>query len=265
MNLSLAKLPEQALIGMVHLPALPGHPGAVQSLDAIVELAVRQARLLVSAGFDAVVVENFGDAPFFATQVEPHTIAAMAVVVREVCQAVDSPVGVNVLRNDAMAAVAIASMSGAGFVRINVHSGVYATDQGIIEGQAAQTLRYRKALGDRCAILADVHVKHAEPISTKDPALAAEETAYRGRADAIIVSGATTGRPASMDDLKTVRGAVPDKPVYVGSGATVDTVRGLLGVADGVIVGSSLKEGGRIENDPDPARVAAFVRAARGG
>src|SRR5207244_3885869 len=125
------------LIGMVHLPALPGAPQATLEMDSIVEQATREALLLVEAGFDAVMVENYGDHPFYPDSVPPETIAAMALVVAHVVRAARCPVGVNVLRNDARAALAIAATTGAAFVRVNVHSGVAATDQGVLTGQAA--------------------------------------------------------------------------------------------------------------------------------
>lgn len=262
MAISVARLPARALIGMVHLPALPGAVDAADPLDPIVERAVGEAQCLADCGFDAVLVENFGDVPFLAATVEPHTVAAMAIVLREVRRAVRVSVGVNVLRNDAIAGVALATVAGADFLRVNVHVGVYATDQGIIEGRAPQVLRYRRALGGRPAILADVHVKHAEPLSSRDLSQAAEETAYRGRADGLIVSGPTTGRPTDLDHVRTVRRAVPDVPVYVGSGADGTTVRALLDVADGVIVGSALKADGRASSPLDPQRAREFARAA---
>lgn len=262
MDLPLARLPNRALIGMVHLPALPGSAAGSVPLGTIVDRAVGEARLLVDAGFDAVLVENFGDAPFRGSQVGPHTVAAMTVVARAVRAAVRVPLGVNVLRNDAAAALAIATAVEADFVRVNVHIGVYATDQGILEGRAADTLPYRAALGGRCAILADVHVKHAEPLSCRDLAQAAEETAYRGRADGLIVSGPTTGRPTELEDLHVVRRVVPDKPTYVGSGATAETIVELLNAADGVIVGTALKQDGRTDAPLDPRRVRALACAA---
>lgn len=256
-------LPPRALIGMVHLPPLPGAPAASQPLREIVAAAVADARRLAHAGFDAVMVENFGDAPFRATRVDPHTIAAMTVVAQAVRDAVDIPIGINVLRNDALAAVAIATVCEASFVRINVHSGVYATDQGIIEGRADETLRYRQMLGSRVEIFADVHVKHAAPLSTPDIGDAAEEIAYRGRADALIVSGPGTGKPVDMLELRTVKKAVPDRRLYVGSGATVEAAGELLAVADGLIVGTAIKVGGRTTAPVDPERAAAMVRAVR--
>jgi hypothetical protein len=260
-------LPSRALIGVVHLPPLPGSPRSAMTVDAIVDRATDQARHLVDAGFDGVVIENFGDYPFFGERVEVHTAVAVGLVARAVVQAVDRPVGVNMLRNDARSGMAVAAMSGASFIRVNVHTGVYATDQGVLEGKAAETMRYRSALGVSVAVFADVHVKHAKPLAGTahhDLARAAEETAYRGMADALIVTGPTTARPAELEDVKRVKQAVPDRPVFVGSGVTAETVAAVLAEADGVIVGSALKQGGQTEADLDADRVKAFVQAARG-
>ena len=257
-------LPANALIGVVHLAPLPGSPQASLSVDQVAERALVGARALADAGFDALIVENFGDVPFCAEHVEVHTAIAIGRVVRAVIENVPCPVGVNVLRNDARTALAVAAMTGASFIRVNVHTGVYAADQGLLEGRAAETLRDRAALDADVAVFADVHVKHAEPLGGRDLARAAEETAYRGLADALIVTGPTTARPADLADVQQVRQAVPDRPILVGSGVTIDTVAAVLAATDGVIVGTALEEDGRTAAPIDPARVAAFVRAARG-
>lgn len=256
-------LPARSLIGMVHLEPLPGSPSASEPLAKIISRANADARALKEAGFDAILLENFGDAPFRPTRVDPHTVAAMTVVARAVRAEVDLPIGINVLRNDAQAALAVATISGASFVRINVHIGVYATDQGIIEGRAAQTLRYRRQLGSDVAIYADVHVKHARPLYPDDIAQAAEETAYRGQADGLIVTGTATGKPVLLGDLRKVRQAVPDRPVWIGSGVNATNVRRLLNAADGVIVGTSIKRDGRTTAPVDLDRARALVAAAR--
>lgn len=251
------------LIGMVHLQALPGSPAAGLSMNRIVNRAVAEARTLVRAGFDAVIVENFGDAPFAAERVPPETIAAMSIVVDHVVRAIKVPVGVNVLRNDGLAALGIAAAAGAAFIRLNVLSGTYATDQGIITGRADEVLRCRQSLCPQVQIAADVHVKHAVPISQPDIGLAAEETAYRAGGDALIVSGSATGQPADLDAVRRVRAAVPDRPIWIGSGITADEVRAFLDVADGVIVGTALKKGRKTTAKLDPRRVRALVRSAR--
>ncbi|HNQ21923.1 MAG TPA: BtpA/SgcQ family protein [Phycisphaerae bacterium] len=255
-------LPTPALIGMVHLPALPGSPLHLLSMPDIIEHAVTDARLLTEAGFDALLIENYGDRPFHAENVEPATLAAMTVVADRIRVATGRPIGINVLRNDARSALGIAAAAGASFIRVNVHTGVSATDQGLLTGRADRTLRYRKLLGARVAIFADVHVKHATPISTPDLAQAARETAYRGLADALVVSGPATGAPVDPQDVRLVCEAVPDRRVYVGSGATVETIGILLPMCHGVIVGTALKAGGDLAAPIDSSRARAFVRAA---
>jgi membrane complex biogenesis BtpA family protein len=260
-------LPQPLLVGMIHLPPLPGSPvgpdESVPCLDRVIEHALRDARTLESAGFECVIVENFGDAPFTAGSIPPASVASMAIVVYRISRETNLTVGVNCLRNDARSALGVAAATGASIIRVNVHTGVAATDQGIIEGRAFDTLRERDRLQPMIGIWADVHVKHAKPLNQPDIALAAEETAYRGQADAVIVSGTTTGRPADRDALAKVKAAVADKPVLVGSGASADTIAELLRIADGAIVGSALKVGGDIAAPIDAALAAAFIDAAR--
>jgi hypothetical protein len=255
-------LPRPALIGVVHLPPLPGAPGADQPLERICEYAVDEARILAEAGFDAAIVENFGDAPFFASRVPPHTVTAMTVVAQAIRRSIDLPLGINVLRNDAVAALAVAAATEAAFIRVNVLTGVYGTDQGLIEGQAGEVIRFRRDIECSAAVLADVHVKHATPISQPDLVLAAEETAYRGRADALILTGPTTGRPADFDELQRVRAAVPDRPILVGSGVTPETAADALRHCDGLIVGTAIKRHGKTTNPIDTQRARALVAAA---
>ena len=257
-------LPKPSLIGMIHLPPLPGSPQHRLSLTQLIEHALTDARTLAEAAFDALIIENFGDAPFPAQQLEPATVAAMGIVAARVRSAVTLPIGINALRNDARSALGIAAAAQASFIRVNVHIGVAATDQGMIEGRADETLRLRQRLNPDIGIFADVHVKHATPVSQPDIALAAEETAYRGMADALIVTGPTTGRTADLDNVRRVKKAVPDRPVLVGSGVTAQTAPDILSVADGVIVGTSLKPGGRVDQPVDPQLARTFVQAARG-
>ena len=255
-------LPRPILIGMVHLPPLPGSPRHELPEAKIVARAVDDARTLADAGFGALMVENFGDTPFVARRVEPVTIATMGVVAAAVRSAVSLPLGINVLRNDAQAALGVAAAVGAKFVRVNIHLGVAATDQGMIQGRARQTLQLRNRIAPDVSIVADVHVKHAVQMSQPDIALAAEETAYRGLADALVVSGSTTGRPADQADVRRVKEAVPDRPILVGSGVTAETIAVLLAHADGAIVGTAIKLDGRPDNPVDPERARALVAAA---
>ena len=255
-------LPSHALIGVIHLPALPGSPGHLLPVEELLKRALADARALESAGFDAAIVENFGDAPFAAEHVASATTASMSIIADHVRRSCRLIVGINVLRNDADAAVGIAAAVGASFVRVNVHTGLVATDQGMIQGRAAETLRYRKLLGARIAILADVHVKHGKTLHESDIARAAKDTAYRGMADGLIVTGSATGEPVDTDDLRSVRESVPDRRVYVGSGSTIDSVGALMAESNGVIVGCGLKERGDQSQPIDAKLARSFARAA---
>lgn len=250
------------LVGMVHLAALPGAPSYRGDLDAVIRSALEDAAALAEAGFDGLMVENFGDAPFFADDVPKTTVAAMTRVVAELRTAVDLPVGVNLLRNDALGALAVAAATGAGFVRVNVLSGTMFTDQGPIVGRAAEVARTRAALAPEVAVMADVFVKHATPPPGLSLAAATRDLVERAGADVVVVSGAATGDTPEAGDVATVIGAAGHCPVYVGSGATVDTVAELLRTATGVIVGTALKAGRTTTNPIDPGRAAAFVAAA---
>lgn len=259
-------LQRPCLIGVVHLPPLPGAPGWGGDIRSVIARAVDDARAYAEAGFTAVVIENFGDTPFFPDAVPPETVAAMARVGAAVCEALGGayPIGFNVLRNDAAAALALCAACEGAFIRVNVHTGAMLTDQGILQGRAAETLRRRESLGLAATtlILADVLVKHACPIGDMPLDQAARDTYHRGKADALIVTGTGTGETTPIARLRAVREAVPATPLFAGSGVTAATVAETLTVADGVIVGSSLKTGGRLDAPVDPARAAAFVKAA---
>jgi len=258
-------LPNPALIGVIHLPPLPGSPRHVLTMEEIVDRALADARTLEGAAFAACIVENFGDAPFFADTLPSSSVAAMGIVADRIRRETHLALGINALRNDAGAGLGIAAAVGASFIRVNVHAGVAATDQGFIQGRAAETLRIRKQLGLRIAILADVHVKHATPISEPDLVRAAKDTAYRGLADGLIVTGSATGEPVSHDDLRRVCEAVPDRRVFVGSGARPDSVASLLKMASGVIVGSGIKKKQDPSRPIDGTLARAFSEAARAG
>jgi uncharacterized protein len=251
------------LIGMVHLGALPGAPSFAGDRRALCDRALRDAAALAAAGFDALLVENYGDAPFLKDVVGPETIAEMTAIIAAIRRETNMPLGVQVLRNDASAALAIAAATGASFIRVNVHTGAMLTDQGIVEGRAGETLRLRRTLAGDVTIFADVNVKHAVPLAPVRIDAAARDAAERGGAGALIVTGTATGASVDLQDLRSVRGAV-SVPVYAGSGADVETVRALLDEADGVIVGSDIKHGRIATGMVDEDRARAFIQAARG-
>ncbi len=251
-----------SLIGVIHLPPLPGSPRFAGDLSAVLASAATDARLLAEAGFEGIVVENFGDAPFEPGRVSPVTVAAMtaaALAVRAAAPGV--ALGINVLRNDAEAALAIAVASDARFIRVNVHTGARVTDQGLIEGRAHETLRLRRALGaERVALFCDVDVKHSAPLAARPLGEEAHDLALRGLADAVLVTGSGTGRGVDRRDLdevtRALHGAVP---VLCASGVTLETLRDL-GEA-GAIVGSCLRASGRAGDPVDPTLARRFVEA----
>ena len=249
------------LIGVIHLRPLPGSPRWRGDFKTLVESALRDARAYERGGAHAVLIENFGDVPFAKTGVGPETVAAMATVGMAVAGTVDLPIGFNVLRNDARAALALCAACGGNFIRVNVHCGAMLTDQGLIEGDAYSTLRYRERICPGTHIFADVHVKHAVPLGDWSIENAARDTIERGLADALIVSGMGTGHAADMEDVERVRRACPKAKLLIGSGVNAANVKSYLRFADGVIVGSSLKKDGRLTNPVDPKRVAALVKA----
>ncbi len=255
------------LIGVVHLKPLPGSPRFAGDLESIIDFAVADARAYERGGVDAIITENFGDAPFTKGVVAPETLAAMTAAGRAIRAAVKVPIGFNVLRNDARSALALCAACGGSFMRVNVHTGAMLTDQGIIEGDAYNTIRYRQAICPDVKLYADIHVKHAVPLGNFAIEDSAHDTLDRGLADALILSGTGTGVAADISDVERVRRACPRAKILLGSGVTVDNAREFMRIADGAIVGSSLKcagsprsERGKLANPVDPKRVAALVK-----
>jgi len=255
---------QRTVIGMVHLSSLPGSPRWDGSMVRVVASALADARALIEGGVDALLVENFGDAPFTPGRVEPATVAAMSVVAAEIRRALPrAPLGVNVLKNDARAALAVAAAVGAEFIRVNVHAGAVLADQGIVQSDAYGTLRDRRLLGVDVAIFADVGGKHAVPLAPVELEQTARDLVHRGLADALVVSGPATGQATPLAEVKRVRSAVPNVPLLIGSGVTAETAAEFLSVADGLIVGTSVKRDGDVEQPVDRARVEKLVAAAR--
>jgi membrane complex biogenesis BtpA family protein len=251
------------LIGVIHLAPLPGSPRYDGDFARIIKRAIADAHAYTQGGAHAVFIENFGDVPFTKGCVGPETISAMAVAGSAVRAAVNLPLGFNVLRNDARAALALCAACDGSFIRVNVHSGAMLTDQGLIEGDAFNTVRYRKTICPSAEIFADVHVKHAVPLGDWTLEDSAHDTLDRGLADALIVSGVGTGRPTDPADVQQVRAACPKARILLGSGVTAENVHEFLPYADGFIAASSLKKNGILRNPVDPRRVAALARAMK--
>ncbi len=250
---------------MLHIPPLPGAPRYGGDLEPIRRRVRDDAAALVDGGVDGLMLENFGDTPFYPERVPPQVVACMTRIGQEVGQRFDVPLGVNVLRNDGCSALAVAHAIGAAFIRVNVLCGVRLTDQGLIQGIAHQVLRQRVRLdASDIRILADVNVKHSAPLgSPRSIRQEVVDLIERGGADAVIVSGEGTGAAADPAELAQVKEAAGETPVLVGSGVTVETIRELLTHADGAIVGTSLKADAVAANPVDPKRVQALIAAAR--
>lgn len=261
-------LGDKALIGVIHLPALPGAPRAERTMSELKEGVARDADALAAAGFDAIIVENFGDAPFLKGPVGPETIACMTVLAEVARERSGLALGINVLRNDAVAALAVAAATGARFIRVNVLVGARVTDQGIIEGVAAELLRARRALGAQdVKIIADVDVKHSSPLgpSSLERTLdEARDAVHRALADALVVTGAHTGGTADETQLAAIREALPHTPLWIGSGVRAETAAAWRERTDAIIVGSALRADGRAGGPIDRARAAAFATAWSG-
>ena len=257
-------LPQRSLLGVVHLPALPGAPRYGGNLEAVRQSMRRDLLALKKGGAHAVIMENFGDTPFAAASAGPATVACLTSLACEARELFPGPLGINLLRNDGVGAMAVAAASGADFIRVNVLVGARMADQGILNGIAEPLLRFRKKIdAERIRIFADVDVKHSAPIA---PGYTIEDEARdaweRGGADALILSGAGTGHGTDPDHVRRAHTAAPRAPLLIGSGTTLDNLADYLPETSGFIVGTALKRAGKI----DPARVRTFVRAlARAG
>lgn len=257
---------KKPILGMVHCWPLPGAPGYVGGgLDPIIEAAIADARALEAGGVDGLIVENMWDIPFRAgSRLPPESIAAQAVVARAVGQAVKLPLGINLVHNGGVALLGIAVAAGASFIRVCMFTGAGVWEAGEWdEGCAADLMRRRKELhAEHIKILADVDKKHSVRFPGIDLATHIEWTRFSG-ADALIVSGKMTGDAPDLAKVEEAKRLAGDRPVLIGSGADEENIAAFLGVADGVIVGSSIKEEGRCENKVDVERVRRFVTNAR--
>ncbi len=249
------------VLGMLHVPPLPGSPRYRGSRDEILASVLRDADALRDGGAHGLILENFGDTPFFPGRVPAHTVAAMTQLATEVRRAVSLPLGINVLRNDGRSALAIAAATGAEFIRVNILCGARLTDQGVIQGIAHDLLRDRAELNAAgVRIFADVNVKHSAPLANIPLADEVADLVHRGGADALIVSGRATGQPTDQSELRIVREAAGMVPVFVGSGVTEDNIAAMLPDAAGFIVGTGFKQDGDVAAPIDVERVRRLIR-----
>jgi uncharacterized protein len=237
------------IYGVIHLPPLTGSPQNTLEFDHILKLAIHDAGVLCSAHFDGLIIENFGDAPFWPGKVQPNTVAQMAVIAHSVRQVVPDgfEIGINVLRNDPCSALAVGQVSKADFIRVNVHSGAAWTDQGLIQGAARETLNFRKLIGaPSITIYADILVKHASAAGVDDPIILAKDTVYRAGAGGLIFTGSGTGQPCDLEPLKQIKSELPNVPIWIGSGVIPEQIGDVVQLADGAIIGTYLHKDSNI-------------------
>ena len=255
---------DRSLIGMIHVPALPGTPRAEKSVPELLEIVSSEAETLKNAGFDAILVENMHDRPYLNSAAPPEVTATLAVVAAAARSVSGLPTGVQVLAGANREALAVALAAGLDFIRAEGFVFAHVADEGLIGAGAAELLRYRRKIGaEHVKVFADIKKKHASHAITADVDIA--ETAKAAEfflADGVIVTGTATGEEAPLGDLQAVNTATT-LPVLVGSGVTATNIGDYLKNADAVIVGSSIKQAGRWENPIDPGRASALVEAAR--
>lgn len=253
---------KKPVIGMLHLPALPGSPGYQGNWKKIVSFVLDDAKSLSEGGVDALMLENYWDLPFFPDEVPQETVAHMAVIARQVRNEFGLPLGINVLRNDGASALSIAHAVGAEWIRINILTGARLTDQGIVEGKAYHLLRHRKKIGaEKIKIWADIAVKYSTPLTERTLKAEVEETLHRSGAEGLIVSGEATGKPVDLKILQSVKELSKDVPVLIGSGVSLENIEAIFPWADGFIVGSSFKS--NLESPIDKTRVKKFIEVMK--
>ena len=255
---------KRALIGMVHVPALPGTPKHGVPVEDAAAMVADEAALLVDAGFDGIIIENMHDTPYVWGGLGPEITAAMTRFVVEVRTRTNVPLGVQVLSGGHREALAVALAGGADFIRCENFVFGHVADEGVIERACAgELLRYRRMIGaEHIAVFADIKKKHASHAITADISLgeAAAAAQFFG-ADGLIVSGAATARPTDPADLEQAR-ASSGLPLLVGSGVTPETIPGLSRAA-ALIAGSWYKLGGRWDQVPDADRARRLAEAFR--
>ena len=251
------------IIGMIHLPPLPGTALYDDALGmaGIVESARRDAEALQAGGIDAVMFGNEGDRPY-RTKVGPETIAAVAAAVATVAPGLSIPFGVDVLW-DPRATLAVAKATGARFAR-EVFTGLFGGDLGLWETAAGEVFQYRRAIDAQgVRLLFTINAEFAAPVAPRPIAAVARSVAFSSLPDALCVSGPITGSPAPFEDLRAAKEAAGSTPVFANTGVRLDTIAETLATADGCIVGTALKTDGITWNPIDPARVRALMAAAR--
>jgi len=253
---------KKPVIGMLHLPPLPGSPiYNGQGLKEIIDRALYDAEQLQAGGIDAMEVENFSDPTYYPEEVGPELVAAMAVISDHVIRKASIPVGICILA-DPKASISVAHSVGAKFVRATFFTEASVDVSGLVCPKPHELLRFRKFLDPSIKIFTDVHIKHSAPLVNRPLGDSALDAKYF-LSDAVIISGTHTGVETKLDDIKEAKAAVEDFPVLVGSGFRKESAQKILQIADGVIVGTSLKVNGVSSNTVDSKRVSELMATIR--
>jgi len=250
---------QKVVIGMVHLPPLPGAPlwkGASQ--DEILDFARQDALNLAAGGVHAIIIENQNDQPFLTGSVPLLTITSMTVLALEIKRVVTIPIGINVLFNDWQAELALAAAVKAQFIRVEVLVDSCWSDMGFLPASAPELLRMRSSLPADVRLLADIQGKYTYPAVSKSLEDSAADAESRGLADALIVTGSGTGHSAPIENIRTVKEKV-HIPVFAGSGITAENINVVCMIADGAIIGSYFKKEGKLQNPVDISRVRHLI------
>ncbi|MDI6871109.1 MAG: BtpA/SgcQ family protein [Bacillota bacterium] len=255
---------EKAIIAMAHFLPMPGSPlyNEAGGVEAIREWVRRDVHALQDGGVDAIMFCNEGDRPY-NFKASPATLATMAAVIGQLLPEIRVPFGVDILW-DPQAAIALAKATGARFVR-EVFTGTYASDMGLWDTSCGEALRFRRNIGaGEVRLFFNINAEFAAPIGQRPLSLIAKSAVFSSLADVVCVSGPMTGQSVEVSDLSVIKNALPDTPVVANTGVRAENVREILKIADGVIVGTTLKQDGNTWNPVDPDRVRRFVEAARG-
>ncbi|MRG88139.1 BtpA/SgcQ family protein [Salinibacillus xinjiangensis] len=257
---------ERAIIGMVHLKPLPGAPYYNgESLKKVYDFAMSDVHALENAGVDGIIIENAWDIPFSKPEdIGFETVAAMSTITEKIKQQTHLKIGINCLANGALQALAVAKATEVSFVRVNQWVNAYVANEGFVEGASAKAMRYRSQIkGESIKVFADVHVKHGSHSIIADRGLADQtHDNIFFDADVLIATGSRTGNETEVGELKGIK-ENSNLPVIVGSGMTVDNAEKILSIADGCIIGSSLKVDGKWWNPVDEMRVREFIGKVR--
>ena len=249
-----------SIIGMIHVPALPGTPGYGGSIQAILDKVLEEQEIYSRAGIDALMIENMHDIPYLRRKVGSEITALMSVIGKRIKEKSQLPCGIQVLAGANQEALAAAQAGGLDFIRAEGFVFAHVADEGLLESDAGTLLRYRKAIGaEDIAVFTDLKKKHSSHTITQDVSLAeTAEAATFFRSDGLIITGSSTSKPASISDFEKVQGAT-HLPLLAGSGVNLENVENYLPVCDALIVGSWFKREGYWENELQYDRVAAFM------